>query len=157
MVDNVSEKCFVYIFVAEVFFSFFFFFLGVEWDWVHLVCRPLIGLLHQPRTIGDECEAVDRMRIGRGNQSIRRKPAPVQLRPPQIPHDLLGSNPGRRGGKPATNCLSCGTAMAEIAFFHRVFNNVFSVRCLETGIKNDCVARTSSSLSEKEYSVVQKT
>jgi hypothetical protein len=28
------------------------------------------------------------MRIGRGNRSTRRKPAPVPLCPPQIPHDL---------------------------------------------------------------------
>jgi hypothetical protein len=28
------------------------------------------------------------MRISRGNRSTRRKPAPVQLCPPQIPHDL---------------------------------------------------------------------
>jgi hypothetical protein len=28
------------------------------------------------------------MRIGRGHRSIWRKPAPVPLCPPQIPHDL---------------------------------------------------------------------
>jgi hypothetical protein len=28
------------------------------------------------------------MRIGRGNRSTQRKPAPVPLRPPQIPLDL---------------------------------------------------------------------
>jgi hypothetical protein len=28
------------------------------------------------------------MGIGRGNRSTRRKPAPVPLCPPQIPHDL---------------------------------------------------------------------
>jgi hypothetical protein len=28
------------------------------------------------------------MRIGRGNRSTQRKPAPVPLCPPQIPHDL---------------------------------------------------------------------
>jgi hypothetical protein len=36
----------------------------------------------------DECGAVSGMRIGRGNLSTRRKPAPVPLRPPQIPRDL---------------------------------------------------------------------
>jgi hypothetical protein len=36
----------------------------------------------------DECGAVSAMRIGRGNLSTRRKPAPVLLCPPQIPHDL---------------------------------------------------------------------
>jgi hypothetical protein len=36
----------------------------------------------------DECGVVGRMRIGRGNRSARRKPAPVPLCLPQIPHDL---------------------------------------------------------------------
>jgi hypothetical protein len=35
-----------------------------------------------------ECGVVSGMRIGRGNGSTRRKPAPVPLCPPQIPHDL---------------------------------------------------------------------
>jgi hypothetical protein len=59
----------------------------VGWDWVHLVRRPLFGLLYQPRMI-DECGVVGGMRIGRGNRSTRRKHAPVPLCPPQIPHDL---------------------------------------------------------------------
>jgi hypothetical protein len=71
-------------------FPIFFFvnFLGVGWDWVHLVCRPLTGLLYQPRIDDDECGAVSGMRIGRGNQNTRIKPAPVPLSPPQIPYDL---------------------------------------------------------------------
>jgi hypothetical protein len=56
---------------------------------VHLVRRPLTGLLYQPRMIDDECGAVDGMRIGRGNWSTRRKLAPVPLCPPQISHDSL--------------------------------------------------------------------
>jgi hypothetical protein len=60
--------------------------------------------------IHDDYGAVGGVKIGRGNQSTRRKYAPVPLRPPQIPHDL-GSNPGHRGGKPATNRLSYGTAL----------------------------------------------
>jgi hypothetical protein len=35
------------------------------------------------------------MLIGRGNGSTQRKPAPVPLCPPQIPHDLIGCKPGR--------------------------------------------------------------
>jgi hypothetical protein len=64
------------------------FFLLVGWDWVHLVLRPLFGLLYQPQMIHDECGAIDGMRIGRGDRSTQRKPAPVPLCPPQIPHDL---------------------------------------------------------------------
>jgi hypothetical protein len=52
--------------------------------------------------------------ICRGNRSTRRKPAPVPLCLPQIPHDDLGSNPGRRGGKPATNRLSYATAFPHV-------------------------------------------
>jgi hypothetical protein len=68
----------------------FFKFLWVGWGWVHLVDRPLLGLSYQPRTIDDddECGAVGRMRIGRGNRSTRRKPAAVPLRPPQIRHEV---------------------------------------------------------------------
>jgi hypothetical protein len=55
----------------------------------------------------DDYGAVGGMRVGRGNRSTRRKPAPVPLWPPQIPHDLTWD---RRGGKPATNRLSYGTA-----------------------------------------------
>jgi hypothetical protein len=47
--------------------------------------------------------------IGKRNRNTRRKPAPVQLCPPQIHMTWLGANPGRRGGKPATNRLSYGT------------------------------------------------
>jgi hypothetical protein len=65
---------------------FFIFLMG--WDWVHSVLRPLIGLLYQPRMIDDECGAVGGMRIGRGNRSTGRKPAPAPLCPLQIPRDL---------------------------------------------------------------------
>jgi hypothetical protein len=46
-----------------------------------------VGLLDQPQII-DGYGAVGGMRIGRGNRSTRRKPAPVPRCPPQIPHDL---------------------------------------------------------------------
>jgi hypothetical protein len=48
-----------------------------------------VSLLYQPRMIDDnDYGAVGGMRIGRGNRSTRRKPAPVPLCPLQIPHDL---------------------------------------------------------------------
>jgi hypothetical protein len=43
------------------------------WDWVHLVRRPLLAYFTSP---------------GRGNRSTWRKPAPVTLCSPQIPHYL---------------------------------------------------------------------
>jgi hypothetical protein len=65
---------------------FFFNFLGWGETRVHLVRRPLIGLFYQPRMV-DEHGAVNGMRNGGRNRSTRRKPAPVSLCPPQIPHD----------------------------------------------------------------------
>jgi hypothetical protein len=45
-------------------------------------------LLYQPQMIDDDdCGAIGGMKIGRGNRSTRRKPAPAPLRPPQIPLD----------------------------------------------------------------------
>jgi hypothetical protein len=64
------------------------FFLGVGWDQIHLACQPLFSLLYQPWLIDDgECGAVGEI-SGRGNWSIQRKPVPMLLSPPQIPHDL---------------------------------------------------------------------
>jgi hypothetical protein len=54
-----------------------------------LVTAATIGLLYQPQMIDDgDCGAVGGMKIGKGTRSTRRKPAPVLLCPPQIPHDL---------------------------------------------------------------------
>jgi hypothetical protein len=41
-----------------------------------------VGLLYQPRMIDDDYGAVGGMRIGSGNRSTRRKPAPVPSLPP---------------------------------------------------------------------------
>jgi hypothetical protein len=47
------------------------------------------GLLFQPQMLYiDECGAVSGMRIGNGNRSTRRKPAPEPPSPPQTPRDL---------------------------------------------------------------------
>jgi hypothetical protein len=51
--------------------------------------------------------------IGRGNRSIRKKPALVPLCPPQTPHACLDVHLGCRNGKPATNRLSYGTAFIK--------------------------------------------
>jgi hypothetical protein len=46
------------------------------------------GLLYKPQMIDEgDCGAIGGMKIGRGNPSTRRKPAPVPLCPPQISHD----------------------------------------------------------------------
>jgi hypothetical protein len=46
------------------------------------------GLLYKPQMIVEgDCGAIGGMKIGRGNQRTRRKPAPAPLCPSQIPHD----------------------------------------------------------------------
>jgi hypothetical protein len=46
------------------------------------------GLLYKPQMIDEgDCGAIGGMKIGGGNRSTLRKPAPVPLCPPQIPHD----------------------------------------------------------------------
>jgi hypothetical protein len=78
--------------VSSVFMlSYVVFFVLVSWGGVRL--SPLgtsgtTGRLYQPRIIDDEREAVAGMRTGKWNQSTRRKPVPVSLYPPQIPHYL---------------------------------------------------------------------
>jgi hypothetical protein len=50
------------------------------------------------------------MKIGRGNRSTRRNSAPALFSATNPTWPDPGSNPGRNGGKPATNCLSYGAA-----------------------------------------------
>jgi hypothetical protein len=51
-------------------------------------------LLYQPRMIDDECGVAGGIRIGRGNRRTRRKPAPVPLCLPQVPHFLTWARTG---------------------------------------------------------------
>jgi hypothetical protein len=47
------------------------------------------GPFYQPQMIDDgDCGAIGGMKIDTGNRSTWRKPAPVLLCPPEIPHDL---------------------------------------------------------------------
>jgi hypothetical protein len=84
--------------------------LWLRWDWVHLVRRPLIALLYEL--------PYDRWILGNwwnkdwhGKPKYSEKAYPSDTLSTIFPtwHDLR-SNPGRRGGKPATNRLSYGTA-----------------------------------------------
>jgi hypothetical protein len=49
-----------------------------------------IGLLYEPQIIDDgDCGAIVGMKSGKVKRSTQRKPALLQLCPPQIPHDLI--------------------------------------------------------------------
>jgi hypothetical protein len=76
------------------------------------------GLLYKPQMIDEgDCVAIGGIKVGRGNRSTRRKPAPAPHCPPQIPHDQTRARtPGRRRGKPATNRLSYGAAKKCVTY-----------------------------------------
>jgi hypothetical protein len=78
----------------------------------------------------DECGAVGGMRTGRGNRSTQRRPAPVPLRTPQIPHDLTWARTrDRPGGNPGTNRLSYGMANSSTK---SITQHIFGGRNFET-------------------------
>jgi hypothetical protein len=90
------------------------FLIGIVGGGVHL--GPL-GTAATNRPIvpapGDYNEGEIGGMIGRGNRRTRRKPAPVPLCSYK-PHMLCpDENPGRRGGKSATNRLSYGKAKTK--------------------------------------------
>jgi hypothetical protein len=93
--------------------------LGVGWDWVHLVRRPLFDLLYQPQMIydDDDCGAFGGMRISRGNRSTQRNPAPVPLCPRQILHDLTWN---RTRAAAVGSRLQTATTMAQSPLFVNV-------------------------------------
>jgi hypothetical protein len=95
--------------VADPWSSFFFQFLGVGWDRVHLVRRPLIGLLYQPWII-DEHREFGGMTIGVGNWSARKKPTPIPFYPPKKHITRPGLEPGPPPRKLEANRLSYGAA-----------------------------------------------
>jgi hypothetical protein len=64
-------------------------FLGVGWDWFHMVRQPLFDLLYQPRMVNDDERGAVGGLIGRGNRSTRREPTSLPLWPPQILRDVI--------------------------------------------------------------------
>jgi hypothetical protein len=67
---------------------FFYYYYSSWGETESLGTAATTGLLYQPQMIGDgDCGEICEIKIGRGNRSTRRKPAPAPLCPPQIPHD----------------------------------------------------------------------
>jgi hypothetical protein len=65
------------------YFYFFLLLVGVGLSPLGTVATS--GLLYKPQMIDeDDCGAIGGMKIGRGNRSARKKPAPAPLCPPQI-------------------------------------------------------------------------
>jgi hypothetical protein len=62
-----------------------FFFKLVGWDFGY--CGHYWPIETAPGDSDGDCGETDGMKIGRGNRSSRKKPAPAPLCPPQIPHE----------------------------------------------------------------------
>jgi hypothetical protein len=62
----------------------------VEWEWVHLVCRPMNDLVYHQWML-EECGAFDGKGDGRATRSTRKIPVPVPHCPQQIQPDMTGA------------------------------------------------------------------
>jgi hypothetical protein len=93
------------------FYGFFQFeYLGVESNWAHSALRPPIGLLCQPRVIMMREKLVEWWLAGETKAFGENLPQCHFVH--HEPHmHCLDADPGLRGGKPATNRLSYGTAL----------------------------------------------
>jgi hypothetical protein len=81
---------------------------------VHLTLRPLTGPLYQPRMIKWWVWSSRWNENKQGNPKYSDKSCPsATLFTKNLTLLDLGSNPGRRCGKPATNRLSYGTALCH--------------------------------------------
>jgi hypothetical protein len=89
-----------------------------------LATAATTGVLYKPQMIDEgDCGAIGGIKIGRGNRSTRRKPAPAPRYPPQIPEP--GSNQGRRGEKPAINSSSGNTVDISVRCLVRTSSVMF--------------------------------
>jgi hypothetical protein len=77
-------------------------------NWVHSAHRPLTGLLYLPRVIV-KMESLVEWMTGETEHS-EKTCADATLSTTNLTWPDPGLNPGRRGGKPATNCFSYGAA-----------------------------------------------
>jgi hypothetical protein len=81
-----SSICLASLHAFRKLVSYFFILSGVRLN--PLGTAAITGLLYPPQMLYDcDCRAVGGVKIGMGNRSTRRKPAPAPLYPPQIPHD----------------------------------------------------------------------
>jgi hypothetical protein len=109
--SNISTGRFC-LFLAMEFLISFTSGAGVESS--PLLLRPFIGLLYQLwMTDCDDCVEAVRLNECKRNRSTRKNPAPVPLRPPQIPHDMT-RNQTRATGVESWRITVCATAWPHV-------------------------------------------
>jgi hypothetical protein len=90
----------------------------VGWDWVHMVLRPILAYVPAPDDRWWWLWSNWWNKDWQGKPKYSEKTCPsanLCTTNPTWPYP--SSNPGRRGGKPATNCLSYGTALPFLKNF----------------------------------------
>jgi hypothetical protein len=104
----------------------------VESNWVHSALRPLL----LPALDDYDAGEIGGMMIGRENRSNRRKPVPSPALSTTNSTCCPDENPGRRGGKPATNRLSYGTVQISYAAYDCMFFDcTYAYRSLKSNCK----------------------
>jgi hypothetical protein len=91
------------VIVSCIHFFFKLFEWGVESSWVHSALRPPIGLLWRRRNCWNDWQ---------GKPKYSEETCPSAALSTTSPTCCPDANPDRHGGKPATNRLSYGTALA---------------------------------------------
>jgi hypothetical protein len=91
-----------------------FYFLGVRWDWMHLVSGPLLAYCTSPGWQMMYVEQAVGWELAVETEVLRENLPQCTLSTTNPTWPDLGSNRGRRGEKPATNRLSYGTAILDI-------------------------------------------
>jgi hypothetical protein len=87
---KLNQCCYLLVQVVQ---SYFIFLLFISWGGLRssplCMSATIWPVVPAPDDDDDEFGAVAGMRIGKENRNIGRKPAPLPLSPPQIPHDLI--------------------------------------------------------------------
>jgi hypothetical protein len=93
------------------------FFLGVGWDWVHLVLQPLLGLLHQLQTMTTlmSVKQLVEWKLAGATKVLGENLPQCRLSTINPKWLDLRSKPGCHDENPATNCLSYGMALCPLS------------------------------------------
>jgi hypothetical protein len=121
---------------------------GVVYSWVNSARRPLTSLMFLPPGDYDDGE-FGWMKIGKGNRSTRRKPAPAPICPPQMPLDqiMVRTRAAAMGSQRLTAWAMAGPRVATYSSY-----KLFPEGCMGTAQKK----RQTQTRRRKEDTMLNK-